>query len=91
VNVVTIDAQQDTPARAATPMIDVRPDVESDGEPFLRVLAAAESTGEGEAFIVIVPFEPLAIYPVLAARGFTYQTEHIGPGEWLTRFTRRRP
>jgi Uncharacterized conserved protein (DUF2249) len=68
-------------------VIDVRPDVEANGEPFLRVLAAADASVAGDTFVVIAPFEPLAIYPVLTARGFRYQTEHLGPGEWRTRFS----
>jgi hypothetical protein len=87
---VSKDAARDT-SRAEWPtprcVLDIRPDVEADGEPFLRVLAAAEATEQGESFVVIAPFELLAIYSVLSSRGFVYETEHLGPREWLTRFT----
>lgn len=73
------------------PILDVRPDVEANGEPFLRILAAAQETAPGEDFIVVAPFEPRAIYPVLVARGFCYRTEHVGVGEWRTQFFRLRP
>ncbi len=71
-------------------VIDIRSDVESDSEPFMRILAAAEATSEGHAFIVIAPFEPLAIYPALATRGYACQSEHVSTNEWVTRVTRSR-
>jgi hypothetical protein len=87
---MTVDPQHE-PSNGPTPaparVIDVRPDVAANGEPFLRVLAAAVASTEGDTFVVISPFEMLALYPAMAARGFAYQSEHVGPGEWLTRFT----
>jgi hypothetical protein len=76
--------------RHPSPVVDVRPDVEANGEPFLRILAVAQETAPGQDFIVVSPFELRAVYPVLVARGFCYQTEYMGAGEWLTRFCRLR-
>lgn len=58
-------AQPDT-----TRTLDVRT---IDGEPFGDILAALESLPETESLCLINTFEPEPLYPVLEARGFTYE------------------
>jgi quercetin dioxygenase-like cupin family protein len=81
-------AEDAIPWPRAAIVVDVRPEVKADNEPFLRILSAADSVTVGEAVVVISPFEPRAVYPALQARGFSYESEHVGPDEWITRFTR---
>ena len=69
-------------------VLDVRPDLERDEEPFARIMAAAARVPAGQSFVVIAPFEPAPLYGVLGAQGFTYQTECVAPDEWIVRFTR---
>lgn len=72
-------------------ILDVRPDLERGDEPFVRIMEAAAAIPPGEHLTIIAPFEPVPLYAVLGARGFTHATEHVAPDEWLVQFTRTRP
>ena len=70
----------------AQTLLDVRPDLASGGEPFVRIMEAASTIQPGGILVIIAPFEPVPLYDVLAARGFTHATAMVAPGEWVVRF-----
>lgn len=72
---------------AAETILDVRPDLESDGEPFVRIMEAVSALQPGEALVILAPFEPVLLYDVLGARGFTHATTMAAADEWVVRFT----
>jgi uncharacterized protein (DUF2249 family) len=77
-----------SPAFAAERHLDVREDIGRGGEPFRRIMAAADAIGPGEALVLRVPFEPVPLYKVLGARGFGHRAERRAPGDWWVWFYR---
>lgn len=74
-------------AQAST-LLDVRPDLEQGGEPFVRIMEAATDVKSGGTLVIIAPFEPVPLYDVLGARGFLHETEKVAADEWIVQFTR---
>lgn len=72
-------------AEAAT-VLDVRPELASGGEPFVRVIETAGTIQPGGMLVIIAPFEPVPLYDVLGALGFTHQTATFAPDTWVVRF-----
>lgn len=72
----------------ANTLLDVRPELEQGGEPFVRIMEAAVGIEPGGTLVVIAPFEPVPLYAVLGERGFSHQTELVAAGEWVVQFTR---
>lgn len=66
----------------------MRPDLEQGGEPFVRIMEAAEAIKPGGTLVIIAPFEPVPLYEVLGARGFVHETEKVAADEWVVRFKR---
>ncbi|AQL43956.1 hypothetical protein BV210_15165 [Halorientalis sp. IM1011] len=59
--------------------LDVR---DIDGEPFDDIMAALDDLPDGERLRLINSFEPEPLYAVLEQRGFTHETERVGPDEF---------
>lgn len=74
-------------AQAST-VLDVRPELEQGGEPFVRIMEAAVGVKPGRTLVIIAPFEPVPLYAVLAGRGFSHATKKIATDEWVVQFTR---
>lgn len=72
----------------ANTVLDVRPELEQGGEPFVHIMEAASAIKPGGTLVIIAPFEPVPLYDVLGARGFTHETEKVAADEWLVQFTR---
>ena len=72
----------------ANRLLDVRPELEQGGEPFVSIMEAAAGIERGGRLVIIAPFEPVPLYEVLGARGFSYETEKVAAGEWVVQFTR---
>jgi uncharacterized protein (DUF2249 family) len=72
----------------ADTVLDVRPDLEQGGEPFVRIMEAASAIQPGGTLVIIAPFEPVPLYDALADRSFTHETEKVTDGEWAVRFSR---
>jgi uncharacterized protein (DUF2249 family) len=70
-------------------VLDVRPELEQGGEPFVRIMEAASAIRPGETLVIGAPFEPVPLYAVLEARGFVHETEKVAADEWVVCFTRR--
>ncbi len=68
-------------------VLDVRPDLESGGEPFVRIMEAASAIQPGGTLVIIAPFEPVPLYDVLGARGFSHETDMVAADEWVVRFS----
>ncbi len=83
-----MDALQSTSHDGPVVTLDVRPDLARGDEPFVRIMEAAATVAAGQSFVVIAPFEPVPLYGVLGAQGFTAQTACAAPDEWIVRFTR---
>lgn len=69
-------------------LLDVRPDVDHDGEPYIRMMEVAQAIKPGEIFVIIAPFEPIPLYDVLRAQGFLYETQQVAHNEWVVCFSR---
>lgn len=69
-------------------VLDVRPDLESGGEPFVSIMEAATGLLPDQTLVIIAPFEPVPLYDVLGTRGFTHTTTMVTVEEWRVRFTR---
>jgi uncharacterized protein (DUF2249 family) len=68
--------------------VDVREDIRAGREPFSRILAAAARVGPTGELVLIAPFEPVPLYNVLAAHGFTHSAREVEGGNWEIRFAR---
>jgi hypothetical protein len=82
----TVAEQAVTWKAEADTVLDVRPDLESGGEPFVRIMEAASAIQPGRILVIIAPFEPVPLYDVLGARGFSHKTAMIAADEWVVRF-----
>ena len=82
----TVAEQAVTWKAEADTILDVRPDLESGGEPFVRIMEAAAAIQPGKILVIIAPFEPVPLYDVPAARGFSHKTAMIAADEWVVRF-----
>ena len=72
----------------ANRLLDVRPELEQGGEPFVRIMEAAAGIEPGGTLVIIAPFEPVPLYEVLGARGFSHETKRVAVDEWVVQFTR---
>jgi uncharacterized protein (DUF2249 family) len=70
-------------------LLDVREELQQGKEPFQKIMSAAASLDPGEELEIIAPFEPLPLYSVLGARGFSHQTERTSDGGWRVLFRQR--
>jgi uncharacterized protein (DUF2249 family) len=69
-------------------VLDVRPELEQGGEPFVSIMEAASAITPGGTLVIIAPFEPVPLYDVLGARGFSHETKNVAADEWIVQFTR---
>ena|SRR5680860_440260 len=69
-------------------VVDARPIIAAGGEPFDKILQAAESTANEEVLVVYAPFEPIPLEGVLGEQGFEHVAEQIGENDWRVRFRR---
>jgi uncharacterized protein (DUF2249 family) len=69
-------------------VLDVRPELEQGGEPFVRIMEAASAINPGRMLVIVAPFEPVPLYAVLEAQGFAHETEQVAADEWVVCFSR---
>jgi uncharacterized protein (DUF2249 family) len=69
--------------------VDVREDIKKGREPFSKIMMAVEGLTANEDLLLIAPFEPVPLFEVLAARGFSHIKRHTPEGDWEILFTRR--
>ena len=66
--------------------LDVRPLMAEGQEPFDAIMGAVAGLEPGEEFELTAPLEPVPLYQVLGARGFSHQTEPLGGGDYRVVF-----
>jgi len=69
-------------------VLDVRPLLAAGSEPFSTIMAAVARLSPGEALELIAPFEPVPLYQVMEARGFSYSIARAQDGSWRVTFQR---
>lgn len=72
----------------ANVVLDVRPELQRGGEPFVHIMEAAYAIHPGGRLVIIAPFEPVPLYDVLGAQGFLHETKKVAADEWRVEFTR---
>lgn len=68
--------------------IDVRPDIERGEEPFSKIMRAVSQIVPGQKLLLLVPFEPVPLYRVMASHGFSHKEEQTLSGDWEILFER---
>ena len=58
--------------------LDVRSHLEAGEDPFHRIMAAVRELPREQVLHLVVPFEPLPLYEVMAQRGFRHWSESAG-------------
>ncbi len=54
--------------------LDVRPDLAAGHEPFVAIMQAVDGLRDGQALVLLTPFDPKPLHTVLARRGFDRAT-----------------
>ena len=74
--------------RAAEPLVlDVRPIFAQGGSPCAAIDDAVASLYPGQAFVLLVPFEPAPLFGKLGAKGLTHKSELQADGSYRIEFT----
>ena len=68
--------------------LDVRQDIARGVEPFSRIMSTVAGLRGGEDLLLIVPFEPVPLYTVLARQGFSQVSRPTPSGDWEVLFSR---
>ena len=69
-------------------ILDVRPVFASGGSPCTLIDEAVGRLKPGQAFVLLVPFEPRPLYAKLGREGFTHHPEETEDGTWRIEFRR---
>ncbi len=68
-------------------VLDVRPIFAQGGSPCSMIDEAAASLAPGQAFVLLVPFEPAPLFAKFGARGFSHKSEPQPDGTYRIEFT----
>ncbi|EPR28833.1 hypothetical protein I656_01555 [Geobacillus sp. WSUCF1] len=74
---------------AVTIELDVREDLRQKREPFEKIMNAIKPLKPGDTFILHAPFKPLPLFPIMKAKGFTYEAEQIEKKHWKVTFVKQ--
>lgn len=66
--------------------LDVRSDIKRGNEPFSRIMRTVAELAPGQKLLLLVPFEPVPLFRVMAARGFAHTAERAPSGHWEVLF-----
>ena len=69
--------------------LDVREDVRGGREPFARIMEAVSQLKCDERLRLVVPFQPVPLFGVMAQRGFSHEARTLASGDWEVLFSRR--
>ncbi len=69
--------------------VDARPILARGEEPFAAIVAAAAGVPAGQALRLLVGFEPVPLYGVLAKQGFVPRARQLEPDLWEVLFVRQ--
>ncbi|WEX08594.1 DUF2249 domain-containing protein [Chelativorans sp. AA-79] len=66
--------------------LDVRPILRAGGEPFEEILSAVAALGPGEGLRLLATFEPVPLFSVLGAKGYSHEARELEAGDWEVLF-----
>lgn len=69
--------------------LDVRDDLRNGSEPFSKIMYTVGQLRAGEQLSLLVPFEPVPLFAVMAKQGFTHAARQLPDGDWEVRFARQ--
>ncbi|KQZ99874.1 universal stress protein [Mesorhizobium sp. Root157] len=67
--------------------VDVRPILRAGGEPFEKIMEAANALRPGEGLRLLATFKPMPLLHVLGSRGFEHEMRELGGGDWEVLFS----
>jgi uncharacterized protein (DUF2249 family) len=70
--------------------LDVRKEIAQGREPLARIMTAVGRLNDGQSLKLIAPFQPVPLFQVLAAQGFSHQSRETTSGDWEVLFSRTR-
>lgn len=70
--------------------LDVRPMMAAGQEPFTAIMEVVGVLQPDEEFELLAPLEPIPLYQVLSARGFSHETSALGGGDYRVLFRREK-
>ena len=68
--------------------LDVRPILNSGGEPFSKIRDTVDALGDNEGLSVVAPFLPSPLIEKLGSEGFESRVEREVGGGWIVHFWR---
>jgi uncharacterized protein (DUF2249 family) len=68
--------------------LDVRPMMAAGSEPFDAIMGVVGGLNSEEVFELFAPLDPIPLYQVLGAQGFSHETEALGGGDYRIVFRR---
>lgn len=68
--------------------LDVRDEIRSGNDPFLRIMHAVAELKDNEPLLVIAPFKPTPLLHLMTQKGFTHDAQPMIGGDWRVRFQR---
>jgi len=68
--------------------LDVRDDIRAGRSPLSTVLNAVAAMRSDETLRMLAPFEPVPLFGVLAAQGFSHESRLTDSGDWEVMFSR---
>lgn len=66
--------------------VDVRPTLRAGGEPFGEIMQAVAALAPGEGLRLLATFEPVPLFSVLGAKGFSHDSRKLEGGDWEVLF-----
>ncbi len=69
-------------------ILDVRPILAKGEEPFVLIMETVDNLGENQDLIVYAPFDPIPLEGVLTEKGFDFEANPLGDGDFQVRFFR---
>jgi uncharacterized protein (DUF2249 family) len=70
--------------------VDVREEIAQGHEPYGKIMRAVGSLKAGQSMKLLAPFEPVPLFGVLAASGFSHEVRETASGDWEVLFSRTR-
>jgi len=67
-------------------LVDVREDLKTGRECFDRIMSAFESLRPGQTLALRAPFQPNALFAVMAEKGFRAESLHLAQEDWIVLF-----
>lgn len=66
--------------------LDVRPMLKAGVEPFQVIMSAVDGLDRGQGLRLLAPFKPAPLFSVMERKGFRYDVDELGGGDYEIRF-----